>query len=244
MKLPYTPGQFAAPPRRGGAHAADELAGCPSSVARSTARSRRCARASARMRAWRTCNSPAARCRFRSRTPCARCARGTRRRRRSRSEPCLDGDVECVSAASALALGAAEGFDAVVCGIGPGIVGTGSRSVTAAWRRPRRRTRHRRCSGRPILAVRASEGDSRERHQGLSHHTRAVLGLCLGEVDRPGPRLRRSAGAGRIEVDVDGWAGRCAGLPLVHMGRGPEDDPLVFRRRLRRRPRSPRSLSR
>src|ERR1700675_982592 len=39
---------------------------------------------------------------------------------------CLDGDIECVSAASALLWSAAEGFDVVVCAIGPGIVGTGS----------------------------------------------------------------------------------------------------------------------
>ena len=40
---------------------------------------------------------------------------------------CLDGDVECVSVASGLLLAAAEAFEVVVCAIGPGIVGTGSR---------------------------------------------------------------------------------------------------------------------
>ena len=41
--------------------------------------------------------------------------------------PCLDGDLQCVTTASALTHAAARGADVVVCGIGPGIVGTGSR---------------------------------------------------------------------------------------------------------------------
>src|SRR5262249_30772344 len=39
---------------------------------------------------------------------------------------CFGGDVECVSVHSALAHAEAEGVDAVVCSIGPGIVGTGT----------------------------------------------------------------------------------------------------------------------
>ncbi len=40
--------------------------------------------------------------------------------------PCFDGDVQALSPASALAWAKAKGFDVVVCGIGPGIVGSGS----------------------------------------------------------------------------------------------------------------------
>jgi hypothetical protein len=29
-------------------------------------------------------------------------------------------------------------------------------------------------------------------------------------------------------VDVTGWEEACAGLPLSHMGRGPDDDPWFF----------------
>ena len=32
----------------------------------------------------------------------------------------------------------------------------------------------------------------------------------------------------RISVDVADWRDACAGLPLAHMGRGPEDDPWFF----------------
>jgi len=143
---------------------------------------------------------------------------------------CLDGDVECVSAASALLWAAAEGFDVVVCAIGPGIVGTGSTfghgGLAAADAANAAHALH----GTPILAVRASEGDPRERHQGVSHHTSAVLELCLGDVIAPwpagydAPRWLES----RLEVDVSGWEETCAGLPLAHMGRGPEEDSLFF----------------
>src|SRR6266513_1903776 len=40
------------------------------------------------------------------------------------ASPCFDGDVQCVNVASALVL--ARDHDAVVCSIGPGIVGTGT----------------------------------------------------------------------------------------------------------------------
>ena len=30
------------------------------------------------------------------------------------------------------------------------------------------------------------------------------------------------------EVDVDEWRKTCEGLPLEHMGRGPDDDPWFF----------------
>jgi hypothetical protein len=71
--------------------------------------------------------------------------------------------------------------------------------------------------GRPVLAVRRSEADERERHRGVSHHAEAVLDLCLGEVLVAPPE------AG------EGWEEACAGLPLEHMGRGAGDDPLFFR---------------
>ncbi len=143
---------------------------------------------------------------------------------------CLDADAECVSAASALLLAAAEGFDVIVCAIGPGIVGTGSTfghgGVAAADAANTATALH----GTPILAVRASEGDPRERHHGVSHHTRAVLDLCLGEVIVPWPAGYEAPSwlEPRADVDTSGWKKACAGLPLAHMGRGPEEDALFF----------------
>jgi hypothetical protein len=143
---------------------------------------------------------------------------------------CLDGDVECVSAASALLWSAAEGFDVVVCAIGPGIVGTGTTfghgGLAAADAANAAHALH----GTPILAVRASEGDPRERHQGASHHAQAVLELCLGDVIAPWPAGYEAPPwlESRTEVDVKGWEETCAGLPLAHMGRGAQEDPLFF----------------
>src|SRR5436309_2885122 len=84
-------------------------------------------------------------------------------------------------------------------------------------------------AGRPVLAVRYSEGDSRERHRGLSHHTRAVLALA-GSVEVAWPfGLGPAEGLGpATPVDVTGWEEACAGLPLSHMGRGPDEDPWFF----------------
>lgn len=143
---------------------------------------------------------------------------------------CVDGDVQCVSVASALLWAAAEGFDAVVCAIGPGIVGTGSffghGGVTVA---EAANVTHA-LGGSAVLAVRASEGDERERHRAVSHHTRATLMLCLGQVAVAWPRGWEAPGwlEPREEIDVSGWEAACAELPLSHMGRGPEADPLFF----------------
>ena len=68
-----------------------------------------------------------------------------------------------------------------------------------------------------MLTVRTSEADSRARHRGVSHHTQAVLDLCLADV------------AVASDADGEGWEEACTGLPLSHMGRGPGDDPGFFR---------------
>jgi hypothetical protein len=143
---------------------------------------------------------------------------------------CLDGDVECVSAASALLYAASEEFDVVVCAIGPGIVGTGSTFGHGGLAAADAANAAAALRGMPILAVRTSEGDPRERHQGVSHHARAVLELCLGEVIVPWPAGHEAPPwlEPRAEIDVSGWEEACAGLPLAHMGRGPHEDPLFF----------------
>lgn len=133
--------------------------------------------------------------------------------------PCLDGDVDCVTAAAAFALAVREGYDAIVCGVGPGIVGTGTRLGHGALWLADAANVAAALGGRPVLTVRTSEADPRERHRGVSHHTQTVLDLCLAEVVVAWPD----------EVATDGWEEACAGLPLRHMGRGPEEDPVFFR---------------
>jgi hypothetical protein len=143
---------------------------------------------------------------------------------------CFDGDAQAVGVPSALAWVAAEGFDVAVCSVGPGIVGTGSSLGHGGVAAAEAANVATALSGLPVLAVRVSEGDSRKRHRGVSHHTRAVLELVLGEVSVAWPAgLEAPSWLGaREEVDVTGWREACDGLILEHMSRGPDDDPWFF----------------
>jgi Protein of unknown function (DUF3866) len=144
--------------------------------------------------------------------------------------PCLDGDVQCASVASALAWAAGRGFEAIVCAVGPGIIGTGTRLGHGGLAAAEAANAASALKGSPILAVRVSEADPRERHRGVSHHTRAALDLCLGGVAVAWPAGLEAPSwlERREEVDASGWRKACAGLPLEHMGRGPDDDPPFF----------------
>jgi hypothetical protein len=129
---------------------------------------------------------------------------------------CFGGDAECVTPWSALSWVRSQRHDVAVCAIGPGIVGTASRlghgglaAVTAA-------NAATSLGGRPVIVARVSEADPRERHRGVSHHTQTVLDLCLGDV------LVADDAHGK------GWEQACAGLPLEHMGRGPDEDASFF----------------
>ncbi len=151
-------------------------------------------------------------------------------RSRSAAGACFDGDVECVGIPSALAWAGAQGFAAIVCAIGPGVVGTASRLGHGGLAVAEAANAASALGGTPVVAVRVSEGDERERHRGVSHHTRTALELCLGDV-----RVAWPAGLAppewldaRDEVDVEGWREACDGLTLDHMGRGPDDDPWFF----------------
>jgi Protein of unknown function (DUF3866) len=144
--------------------------------------------------------------------------------------PCVAGELACVSTASALLTCAAAGFDAVVCAIGPGIVGTGSRFGHGALAAAEAANAARALGGSPVLAPRVSTADERERHRGLSHHTLAVLELLQDAVPVAWPAgLDVPAELGAVEtVDVSSWRTACEELPLSHMGRGPEQEPWFF----------------
>jgi hypothetical protein len=130
------------------------------------------------------------------------------------------GDVEAVNVHSALALAKHHGADAVIAGIGPGVVGTGTRLghtgvdvvtiVDAAAA----------LGATPIVAVRYSDADERERHQGPSHHTLTAVALAARQLVVPSPD----------GLDVPDVASLllAAGLTVTTMGRGPEDDPAFF----------------
>jgi hypothetical protein len=127
--------------------------------------------------------------------------------------PCFDAEVQCVSAASALAWARRE-HDVAVCSIGPGIVGTGTRFGHGGLAAAEAANAALALGGVPVIAVRTSGVDERPRHRGISHHSEAALSLVHGEVV--------------VARDGDGWREACEGLPLSHMGRGPDDDPEFF----------------
>ncbi len=144
--------------------------------------------------------------------------------------PCFGGELECVSPASALVACALADMDAVVCAIGPGVVGTGTRFGHGALAAASALVTAAALGGRPVLAPRISSADERKRHRGLSHPTLAVLRLVRGEVAVAWPE-GLDVPAGRVEVelvDASGWRDACNSLPLSHMGRGPDEEPWFF----------------
>jgi hypothetical protein len=153
--------------------------------------------------------------------------------------PSYGGEREALSTAGALdAAAAALGWDAILVGPGPGIIGSdtefghgGMEALNSA---------HASLSLRlpTVISPRLSSGDPRERHRGLSHHTATVLELLLapvivsipeGATEIASQADAASAGRHRLEpapVDLDGYAS--SGLPTTTMGRQLADDPLFF----------------
>ena len=153
--------------------------------------------------------------------------------------PAYGGEREAISVAGALDAAVTElGWDAVLVGPGPGIIGSetalGHGGTTALD------TVHAALAlGMPtLLSPRLSSADPRQRHRGVSHHTLTVIELLLGRVEVPVPTgeeavievLSRAAGARHDlqeeTVDLDGYT--AAALPARTMGRGIDEDPLFF----------------
>lgn len=144
---------------------------------------------------------------------------------------CFAGDADCVNVYSALAVARARGAEVVICGIGPGIVGTGTRLGHGGMAAASAINAALELGGTPVLALRISERDTRERHRGVSHHSDAVLSLWGGSYRVAWPQacpFEHPIAEGAEVVDVTGWQDACDGLPLSHMGRGPDDDPWFF----------------
>jgi hypothetical protein len=153
--------------------------------------------------------------------------------------PAYGGEHEALSVVGALDAGASQlGWEAILVGPGPGIIGSdtafGHGGMAALD------NAHAALSlGFPtLLSPRLSAADPRERHRGLSHHTRTVLGLLLGGVTVAVPEDEPEAAGAVSEAAVGRHqlapapapAGEYAasGLPARTMGRGLEDDELFF----------------
>ena len=147
------------------------------------------------------------------------------------ADGCFGGDVDAVNAWSALAVARSLGVDVAVCAIGPGIVGTGTRLGHGGMAAAAAFDATVGLGATAVLALRISEHDPRPRHRGVSHHADALLSLRAVPVRVAWPRgcpVDYPVAEGADVVDVDDWRSACEGLTLVHMGRGPDDDPWFF----------------
>jgi hypothetical protein len=147
------------------------------------------------------------------------------------------GTHEAVNVASSLevAVGVARA-DAIVVGSGPGVVGTASRRGFSGLEVAAIIDAATAVGARPIVAARYSEADGRERHRGISHHTRTALGdaraAALVAVPEGWP-IEGLEGISAHEVriiatpDVPALLA-AAGLAVTTMGRGPADDPGFY----------------
>jgi hypothetical protein len=143
--------------------------------------------------------------------------------------PAFGGGDEAISVAGALHAGLTGlGWDAAIAGPGPGILGSatalGHGGLAALD------TAHAALSLGcfTILVPRMSEGDPRERHRGVSHHTETVLRLLLRPVVLAMPEGFAYEGDHRVgATDLEGY--RSSGLPARTMGRDIAEDELFFR---------------
>jgi hypothetical protein len=171
--------------------------------------------------------------------------------------PAYGGEHEAISMVGGLDAAARRlGWDAIVVGPGPGILGSATRlghggmaaldGAHAAL-----------ALGLPtLLCPRLSSSDPRERHRGLSHHTASVLELLLAPVRVPVPEAELegwpllgdeaapTGGSAQaalddlieictgthdltvVPIDLDGYT--ASGLSTTTMGRTIADDPLFF----------------
>jgi len=99
------------------------------------------------------------------------------------------GDFEAVNVYSGLlAAKYAGGADVIAVGMGPGVVGTGTRYGTTALEQGEVINAAHVLSGRPVAVLRLSFADPRLRHWGVSHHTITALGrVALAPATIPVP---------------------------------------------------------
>ena len=157
------------------------------------------------------------------------------------------GDFEAVSIYSALAVARhLANVDAVVVAMGPGIVGTATRLGFSGIEVGQVLDAAAALEGIPIACLRASFADERERHRGVSHHTRTTLRLAcrtralvalpavggkeearlLADLSESGLSDLHEV----ISVDPGDILSLLAshGLAIASMGRAAEEDPILF----------------
>jgi hypothetical protein len=149
---------------------------------------------------------------------------------------CFGGDLEAPNVYAALLAAAGEDrpVDLVLAGIGPGVLGTASGYGHGGMSAAIALNAAVSLGADPILAPRLSAADPRERHRGVSHHTREALSATLAPCRVALPEKARGP-VGLPErhsyVAVDyGAAGleERYGLTFESMGRLYDDDEVFF----------------
>lgn len=156
------------------------------------------------------------------------------------------GDYEAINVYSGLLWARAAGAGAAVVAMGPGIVGSSSQFGHTGLEQGEIINAVNVLGGRAIAVPRVSFADPRERHQGLSHHTRTALGrIALTPCTIPVPawkgekkslilmQMKESGILARhrvVEVETSGLPEMLDfyGLSVTTMGRGFREDPDFF----------------
>lgn len=151
--------------------------------------------------------------------------------------PAYGAEHEALSTVGALDAARRLGWDAVLVGPGPGIIGSdtefGHGGMAALDSAHAALSLHL----PTLLSPRLSSGDPRERHRTVSHHTYTVLELLLAPLEVAVPEdeptivsaLETAPGRHRLRpmpADLDAYA--ASNLPTTTMGRSLADDPLFF----------------
>jgi hypothetical protein len=146
--------------------------------------------------------------------------------------PSFGGREEAITLVGAIDAAAALGWNGVIAGPGPGILGSGTAYGHGGMVALDVIHSGLALGAKVLLSPRLSAGDPRPRHQGLSHHSRSVLDLALGAVELPVPSEfldlipEDMGGVRSVEVDLEGYAG--SGLPRKTMGRDLDEDRPFF----------------
>lgn len=152
--------------------------------------------------------------------------------------PAYGGEHEAISTVGALDAAVRLGWQAILIGPGPGIIGSDTAYGHGGMAALDNAHASLSLGLRTLISPRLSSADPRERHHGLSHHTRTVLDLLLVPVTIAAPEGYADALAELESARKDRHLFKTApadlqsysasGLPITTMGRTLEDDPLFF----------------
>ena len=146
------------------------------------------------------------------------------------------GDAETVTLHSAL-LGAKHILhcDAAIVCQGPGGAGTGTKYGFSGIEQAQNLDIVRALGGTSVAIVRMSSADKRERHQGVSHHTRTTLDLAYSRCIVPLPvgADETTLPPGHSVLFIEGAQAAldflaARGIAVTSMGRTPAEDPAFF----------------